>query len=1599
MLSLLIRIPAVQNKLKNESELALQKQLNCDVSIGQFRLGFPKKLKVSDILVSKNKSDTLFFLGEFSVNVELFPLLDHKIIAQKIELKGVKGEVGRLLKQLPSDSAASDETLVQDSETDSWELSVNKLSVESSYVEYRDEDIGFELIMDIGTLYLHLGFLDLDSLIACKEIKINETQVSYESLLTVEDDDTSAFEFADIRVEEAFLEKSGFTYIDSSDAFLFFAGGDNINVDDLLVDITNETVVINTGFSKNTTCSVKYFGEEDTTSGNSADMNWGQSLWRVVGDGLALDAFRFVIDYLYEPDIKGHFNSSHMDINYVTGKLTDFVFDEDTLTVGIHNLSAKEQNGLDVLKMDAEVEQDGSDFIVRNMDITTQNSKYLINLNTTISPTNYNILDGENITLDMRLSCNNWNDIDYFYPFLDSLDILSKDFGKYSFELQTSINGELNDLSIETFNFSILDSTLIAANGHVTGLLNQEDLQMKLNLEKLMTSKNNLEHCFYQPFPDLSYSIPEYLIVEGEYGTNNDTYQFAGNIQSNIGTISVSRVSMNFGDAIKFSAELSANLIDINSIYDVGLDRATFELKSSFQGDDLYGGDGNIYLNIDSLTYNDYTYHSIDLNGEMVNGNFGAKLNSLDTNFYLQIGANGNLSSNKQDVIVDLDISKIDLGDLNFYDKELSLKGKGVLAIDISAGNSYGVEAKIRSLDFCFSDTMYQMHPVQMSFLTNDSSTAFKLASFYYNLDFSADDYVTDIANSLIKLPGFYLSEHESDSVDFYLSEFRISGELVYPEAFARVFFPDLPVFEKLIVDGAYHKKSDEIYFDLLVPGIKYNTIYADSLGFFVTGSSTELKYRGVTNFKVDDLMSGKINVSGEFRNSELITSLNFLDTYSNEYLNLTAHIDTSGENTVVHIIPDSLIFSYDKWEMNPDNKVVINSSGIVFESFNLNSEVQQISIASYPENKPENIELKLNNFDLGSLEHIFALDTIVAGTTDADFKFLDVYGNMVIEGDMTISDMSLYDFDAGELQLTGFVLDDSLIKGKLIVKGENEDMTIYGSYHLGDAESPVDLTLDLKSFDISDLNYLLTDYVNDAKGNLTGEIRVTGDTENPVFNGNVSFKNAGIGIISLNKYFTLGNENIAVKDNVIVFDELTIVNEKKQSAKVIGNVSFGKGNKLYSDLRIKTDNMEIMNSTMDDNNLLFGLLKAYADIELKGTPDKMNVNAYVDIDEITDITYVFPEDLYINDNRGVVKFGKYNYDTIQDREIPEKSFFYTLESLNDVKVKVDIEDGARFKLFFDDGGSNFIDAAINGSMSYSIYEGNTGISGMFVVENGKLHYSIPMVTVEDFTIEPGSYFTMSNDIYNPHLNIIASAKVRASTSTLMSDYDKVMTFKVLLYMIGDLNNIKLRFDISTETGDAIVSARLAQLTEEERNVNALNLLVRGAFVISVHGDGAGSASMIDSQIDKFYTSQLNHLISDNVRFVDLQFDVQSFRDYNASGEQIKQRNYYYNIGKSIIHDRVRIHYKGSIGVTSDVKAEQINSSFVQNELEAEIKITKDGTYRGVLFRKDRYEGLLEGEILETGGGIKIKKSFYSVKDMFTRDLEKKAQREKKKKD
>ena len=1573
LLRLVITIPAVQTRLKYAIEKTLQNRLNSEVSIEHFSLEFPKSLEINETLVSKNESDTLLHLNKFSVNIKFLPLLRKQINIQSIKLKNGKGDFGLLMAQLPADTTGFHLDKKEEKASESWDFQINNLLIESCHFKYRDESSsGFDMELDIGKARFQFDSLNPATLISFSSVHIENTRLEYEKFGTSKNEsDTATSNFPHIRMEETLLRNVEFIFIDTSGTPVFNLSGNDLEMSNLLVDLNNEAIFFDKGLIQETSCILSSAPSNAAPSSSYEDMNWGKSLWRVDGKELELNDFNIVAESL-------HFSE-------VNGRIVNLRLDQDILNAEIKKFRGKDSEGFEIVELDAVLNQESDLFTIRDLRLRTAIAEYKVNLSTNISPTNYQGLDGKSITLGLDIKSNSLYEIESFFSLMDRYDFLSKDLMNGSFKLHSQISGELNNLNIEQFNFLYSDSLQIIARGRIKELMEPDSQEMEFQFDRLMVPKSLLEIAWDKLITDSSFSVPDYLLVDGVYNSSKAEHNFSGNIESNAGEIKVQQASANLGRIPEYNLTASANLLNLHTIQDIDLDNIAFRMNARFKGEDIYTADAFIDISLDSLTYSNYDYGNLDITGELNRGQFDAKIKSSNTNFLFSLSTAGEFFENNLKASVDTDVEHIDLEFLNIYDEVTGIDGKVAFDIHLLDQKSFAINSVIHELNLSLSDTLYQMPPAELSFETNDYTTDFSLKSPFANFSFVADDDLRSVINSFVDLPAYYLDEAPGDSVQFNIPGFRIAGQIELPHTSVSSFFPGLPEFAELHVNGAYDKNHDLLNFDFSAPGIRHKDISIDSLILSLSGSSTELDFISQISFILNERIGGDVFFNGKFEGSELITNLRYFDTYSDQYLNITAQIQKEEENILVHLFPEMFILSYDNWEINPHNQFILSPNSFTLNHVDLRSNGQQISLSSFPTENTHNIEVNIKAFDLYGMEQFFSLDTLVAGELNADFKLLDINNEPSIKGNLFVDSLYFQDFDVGKLTLSKFSFQDNIAHAQIALTGQSGDIRISGSYDNNQPNS-MDLSLDIAHLDLSELNYMLAEYIKDARGNLNGRIAVEGDFKNPLVNGALSFQDAGTEIKFLQSYYSLGDEIITIKNNLIDFNGLSIVNERNQSAKIIGQVSFDSDELPYSNLQVITDNMKFFDWTREENDMVFGLLKAQSDISIIGYADQLNVDANVEIDPSTDLTYVFPENLALNDSKGLVRYGIYEEGLMNDKQIPGTSALLGSESFDDVKSQIKINKGSKINLHFDRAENDFLEAEISGTVNHRLYKGTTEISGRLEVDKGRLRYSIPMVTAKNYEIEPGSYLNLSNDIYNPYVNIVASTRVRASTAGLLEDHNRVLSFKVLLYMNGRLNDLKLSFDISTEIDDAMVSARLALLTQQERNINALNLLARGSFVISVEGSEAGSTSMIDAEIDRFLSNQLNAIISENIQFVDLQFDVQSFTDYGASDRQVLQRNYYYNIGRSFLQDRARITYTGSLESSSKMFVEQINSSFVQNEFDVEVKIDKNGRYRGVFFRKNKYEGIMEGEVVETGGGIRIIKNHDSVKDIFTRD-------------
>jgi len=131
------------------------------------------------------------------------------------------------------------------------------------------------------------------------------------------------------------------------------------------------------------------------------------------------------------------------------------------------------------------------------------------------------------------------------------------------------------------------------------------------------------------------------------------------------------------------------------------------------------------------------------------------------------------------------------------------------------------------------------------------------------------------------------------------------------------------------------------------------------------------------------------------------------------------------------------------------------------------------------------------------------------------------------------------------------------------------------------------------------------------------------------------------------------------------------------------------------------------------------------------------------------------------------------------------------------------------------------------------------------------------------------------------------------------------------------------------------------------------------------------------TSVSKMLTEQLNRL-SENVRGVELSFDVKSYEDY-SSGNAEGQTDLQLGLSKSLFNDRLVVKVAGNVGVEGQTNEEV--SDYI-GDLALEYKLTEDGRFRITGFRNSNYD-MIDGQLTETGTGLIYVKDYNLLSELF----------------
>lgn len=99
-------------------------------------------------------------------------------------------------------------------------------------------------------------------------------------------------------------------------------------------------------------------------------------------------------------------------------------------------------------------------------------------------------------------------------------------------------------------------------------------------------------------------------------------------------------------------------------------------------------------------------------------------------------------------------------------------------------------------------------------------------------------------------------------------------------------------------------------------------------------------------------------------------------------------------------------------------------------------------------------------------------------------------------------------------------------------------------------------------------------------RGTLNGAMQVSGNSKNPLLNGNIDFDSTAVKVAMTGTEYTFSDVDIPVVDNVVTFNNFTISGVNENPLTINGRVDMSDMTSPKLDLKFDANNMMVVNTT-----------------------------------------------------------------------------------------------------------------------------------------------------------------------------------------------------------------------------------------------------------------------------------------------------------------------------------------------------------------------------------------------------------------------------------
>ena len=1250
------------------------------------------------------------------------------------------------------------------------------------------------------------------------------------------------------------------------------------------------------------------------------------------------------------------FDASHIAVRDIRIGLDSLLYKGRNMNAVLREFSMNERSGLSITSLAGRVYSNDSIICVPGLKLQTPHSEIDLSAHT--------YWELVNIPTTGRLSANlnayiGKEDVMLFTGGLP--DSFKEAYPFRPLVIRAGTDGNLKEMQISRFTVDLPGAFSLEGGGLLENLADSITRSGTVGV-KMTTQNLNFLTALSGEAPNGTIVIPDSMDLVAKVDINGPAYKANLKLREGQGTIDMDAALNTLTEVYKADLKINNlqlhNFLPKDSIYELSL-----SADAEGRGLDVtsYRSFAKLNLSLDQLHYAQYHLSNVNLTGALKGALVTARLTSDNALLKMTTEAEYNLAHSYPDGKVTMDVTQLDLHELGLMPQPM----KHPLAFNFSA------EARQNRV---FTHLVSGDMKLNLSARSGVEPLIRQSTHFVDVLMRQIDEKALDHAELREALPTAILSF--SAGKENPLAYFLATQNISYQDASMK--FGTAP-------DWGINGKA-------AIHTLKVDTLQLDTIFFTVKQDTTSMKLRaGVINGPKNPQFSFSTAITGEIRDRDA----ELLVDYKNEkgetgvLLGVNARPlfegHGKGNGIAFTLIPENPIIAFQKFHFNEKhNWIYLHKNMRVYANVDMwDDEGMGFRIHSVPGDTVslQNIDVEIRRIRLAELSSVLPYFPEITGLFSAEAHYVQTEKDLQLSAEVSIDELTYerqrigdvtlgatwLPGEQGKQYLNAYLNHDQaevlLADGKLIPTGTGKDS--------------LEVNMELDHFPLRVANVFVPDQMVTLSGDLDGNLKITGSTEQPLINGELSLDSVAVLSRQYGARFMFDNRPVQINNNRLLFDKFAIYTTSKNPFTIDGYVDFRDMSRPMANLNMLAQNYTLLDAKRTRESLVYG--KVFADFRatVKGPLDGLNMRGNISLLGNTDVSYILTDSpLTVQDRLGsLVTFTSFSdTTTVVRQEVPTVS----LGGL-DMVMMVHIDPSVRLKVDLDASNDNRIELEGGGDLSMKYTpQGDLTLTGRYTLSGGLMKYALPVIAAKEFAIDNGSYVEWTGNPMDPMLNFKATDRIRASVSEGENGGTRTVNFDVSIVIKNRLDDLSFAFDVSAPE-DATIQNELTAMGAEERGKQALYIMVMKTYLgtgpIGGGGGGVGKLNM-GSALNSVLSSQINSLMG-NLKNASVSVGIE---DHDLSDTGGKRTDYSFRYSQRLFNNRFQIVIGGKVstGENTTNNAE----SFIDN-ISLEYRLDRTGTRYVRLFYDKNYESVLEGEITETGVGLVLRKKLDKLSELF----------------